>query len=282
MTLNRGFRLLLPASVTTTMEATLPETPQSGPSGANIVTATGLTKIYGEGEAEVRALDGVDVSFDKGVYTSIMGPSGSGKSTLMHVLAGLDTPTTGRVEIEGTEITGLDDGDLTQLRRDKLGFVFQFFNLLPTLSAEENIALPLIIDGKNLRQYRERIDLLLELVGLSDRRHHKPDQLSGGEQQRVAIARALVTEPAIVLADEPTGNLDSKTGTIIMQLLRRSCDEFGQAIIAVTHDARAAAYADRVVFLRDGSIVKELHLDDQVEISENLHQIMTSVEELES
>jgi putative ABC transport system ATP-binding protein len=248
----------------------------------DVLNASRLRKQYLMGDHQVEALAGVDFIVKKGEFVAIMGPSGSGKSTLLHLLGGLDQPSDGEVTLADHKLSLMNDSQITLVRRHNVGFIFQFFNLLPTLSAEENIALPLIIDGKNLRQYRERIDLLLELVGLSDRRHHKPDQLSGGEQQRVAIARALVTEPAIVLADEPTGNLDSKTGTIIMQLLRRSCDEFGQAIIAVTHDARAAAYADRVVFLRDGSIVKELHLDDQAEISQNLHQIMTSVEELES
>ncbi len=248
----------------------------------NVLNASRLRKQYLMGDHQVEALAGVDFIVKKGEFVAIMGPSGSGKSTLLHLLGGLDQPSDGEVTLADHKLSLMNDSQITLVRRHNVGFIFQFFNLLPTLSAEENIALPLIIDGKNLRQYRERIDLLLELVGLSDRRHHKPDQLSGGEQQRVAIARALVTEPAIVLADEPTGNLDSKTGTIIMQLLRRSCDEFGQAIIAVTHDARAAAYADRVVFLRDGSIVKELHLDDQAEIAQNLHQIMTSVEELES
>ena len=248
----------------------------------DVLNASRLRKQYLMGDHQVEALAGVDFIVKKGEFVAIMGPSGSGKSTLLHLLGGLDQPSDGEVTLADHKLSLMNDSQITLVRRHNVGFIFQFFNLLPTLSAEENIALPLIIDGKNLRQYRERIDLLLELVGLSDRRHHKPDQLSGGEQQRVAIARALVTEPAIVLADEPTGNLDSKTGTIIMQLLRRSCDEFGQAIIAVTHDARAAAYADRVVFLRDGSIVKELHLDDQAEITQNLHQIMTSVEELES
>jgi putative ABC transport system ATP-binding protein len=248
----------------------------------DVLNASRLRKQYLMGDHQVEALAGVDFIVKKGEFVAIMGPSGSGKSTLLHLLGGLDQPSDGEVTLADHKLSLMNDSQITLVRRHNVGFIFQFFNLLPTLSAEENIALPLIIDGKNLRQYRERIDLLLELVGLSDRRHHKPDQLSGGEQQRVAIARALVTEPAIVLADEPTGNLDSKTGTIIMQLLRRSCDEFGQAIIAVTHDARAAAYADRVVFLRDGSIVKELHLDDQAEIAQNLHQIMTRVEELES
>jgi putative ABC transport system ATP-binding protein len=247
----------------------------------DVLNASHLRKQYRMGEHRVDALDGVDFSVRKGEFVAIMGPSGSGKSTLLHLLGGLDQPSDGEVTLADHKLSLLNDTQITLVRRHNVGFVFQFFNLLPTLSAEENIALPLIIDGKNLRQHRQRIDALLELVGLSDRRDHKPDQLSGGEQQRVALARALVTEPAIVLADEPTGNLDSKTGTLIMQLLRRSCDEFEQAIIAVTHDARAAAYADRVVFLRDGVIVKDLSLDGGADISHNLHRIMSAVEELE-
>lgn len=247
----------------------------------DVLKASSLRKQYRMGEHHVDALAGVDFTVKKGEFVAIMGPSGSGKSTLLHLLGGLDQPSDGEVTLADHKLSLLNDSQITLVRRHNVGFVFQFFNLLPTLSAEENIALPLIIDGKSLGQHRQRIDSLLELVGLSERRGHKPDQLSGGEQQRVALARALVTEPAIVLADEPTGNLDSKTGTIIMELLRRSCDEFEQAIIAVTHDARAAAHADRVVFLRDGAIVKELLLDSTAEISENLHRIMSVVEELE-
>lgn len=237
------------------MESTLQETPQPGASSATIVTASGLTKFYGEGEAEVRALDGVDVSFEKGVYTSIMGPSGSGKSTLMHILAGLDTPTTGSVEIEGTEITGLDDGELTQLRRDKLGFVFQFFNLLPVLSAEENIVLPLSIAGQEADQ--AWIDELIERVGLGDRRSHRPSELSGGQQQRVAVARSLVTRPAVLFADEPTGNLDSRASHDVLELLRGAVDDYGQTVIMVTHEPDSAAVGDRLIALRDGKLVHD-------------------------
>jgi putative ABC transport system ATP-binding protein len=237
------------------MEATLPESPQSGASDATIVDASGLTRIYGEGEAEVRALDGVDVSFEKGRFTSIMGPSGSGKSTLMHILAGLDTPTTGSVKVDGTEITGLDDGDLTDLRRDKLGFVFQFFNLLPVLTAEENILLPLSIAKR--KPDSEWVDLLIERVGLTDRRDHRPSELSGGQQQRVAVARALVTKPAVLFADEPTGNLDSKSSHDVLELLRASVDEFGQTVIMVTHEPDAAAIGDRLIALRDGKLVHD-------------------------
>lgn len=237
------------------MENTLQENPQPGASSATIITASGLTKVYGEGEAEVRALDGVDVTFDKGVYTSIMGPSGSGKSTLMHILAGLDNPTTGTVRIESTEITGLDDGDLTRLRRDKLGFVFQFFNLLPVLSAEENIVLPLSIAGKKPDQ--AWVDELIDRVGLGDRRDHRPSELSGGQQQRVAVARALVTRPTVLFADEPTGNLDSKASHDVLELLRGSVDDYGQTVIMVTHEPDSAAIGDRLIALRDGKLVHD-------------------------
>jgi putative ABC transport system ATP-binding protein len=184
--------------------------------------------------------------------------------------------------LAGKQLSVLSDDQATLVRRHNIGFVFQFFNLVPTLTAEENIALPLVIDGKNIRQFQERLDALLTLVGLADRRHHKPDQLSGGEQQRVALARALVTKPAIVLADEPTGNLDSKTGALIMDLLRRSCDELEQAMIAVTHDARAATYADRVVFLRDGQIVDQIIFAAQQEMPERLSMVIKAFEALEA
>lgn len=253
------------------MESTLQETPQPGASGATVVTASGLTKVYGEGEAEVRALDGVDVTFDKGVYTSIMGPSGSGKSTLMHVLAGLDTPTTGSVEIEGTEITGLDDTDLTQLRRDKLGFVFQFFNLLPVLSAEENIVLPLSIAGR--KPDLDWVEELIGRVGLGDRRDHRPSELSGGQQQRVAVARALVTKPSVLFADEPTGNLDSRSSQDVLDLLRGSVDDYGQTVIMVTHEPDAAAHGDRLIALRDGKLVHDappVSADNVIELLKQL------------
>jgi len=220
-----------------------------------IVTATGLTRSYGEGEATVRALAGVDVAFPEGAFTAIMGPSGSGKSTLMHLLAGLDRPTSGSVVLAGTELSGLGDKELTALRRDKVGFIFQAFNLLPVLSAEENILLPLSIAGRNPDQ--QWVDRLIDTIGLRERLGHRPAELSGGQQQRVAVARALASQPAVVFADEPTGNLDSKTSAEVMELLRRSVDEFGQTIVMVTHDPRAAVYADRLVELEDGKIIRD-------------------------
>ncbi|MGB0121572.1 MAG: ABC transporter ATP-binding protein [Solirubrobacterales bacterium] len=237
------------------MESTLEAPTQSDTPETAIVVATGIERIYGEGEAEVRALDGVDVSFDKGAFTSIMGPSGSGKSTLMHILAGLDKPTAGSIQVDGTEITDLDDGELTQLRRDKLGFVFQFFNLLPVLSAEENILLPMSIAKRKPDQ--AWVDEVIERVGLTDRRKHRPSELSGGQQQRVAVARALVTRPAVLFADEPTGNLDSKASEDVLQLLRGSVDEYGQTVIMVTHEPDAAAHGDRLIALRDGKLVHD-------------------------
>jgi putative ABC transport system ATP-binding protein len=247
-----------------------------------VLEAKGLRKKYQMGEVAVEALSGLDFQMTRGEFVAIMGPSGSGKSTLLHLLGGLDTPSEGEVTLAGQRLSILKDKQATLVRRHNIGFVFQFFNLLPTLTAEENIALPLLIDGKNIKQYQARIDALLALVGLSDRRHHKPDQLSGGEQQRVALARALVTEPAIVLADEPTGNLDSKTGTSIMNLLKRSCLELNQALIAVTHDARAAAFADLVIFLRDGKIVNQVHLSEHPEMPERLNRVVRAFETLES
>jgi putative ABC transport system ATP-binding protein len=220
-----------------------------------IVSATDVTRRYGTGEATVDALRGVSVAFPPGQFTAIMGPSGSGKSTLMHILAGLDRPTEGSVVVDGTEIVGLDDGALTQLRRDKLGFIFQSFNLLPVLTAEENILLPLSIAGRSPDQ--EWIDRLVDTVGLRDRLSHRPAELSGGQQQRVAVARALASRPAVVFADEPTGNLDSKTSAEVLELLRLSVDEFGQTIVMVTHDAESAAVADRLLVLRDGLLAED-------------------------
>ena len=220
-----------------------------------VVVATDLTRRYGEGDAAVDALAGVSTGFERGRFTAIMGPSGSGKSTLMHILAGLDTPTSGQVELDGVDITHLDDGELTKLRRDKLGFVFQFFNLLPVLTAEENILLPLSIAGR--KPDREWLDRLVRTVGLDDRRTHRPAELSGGQQQRVAVARALLSKPAVVFADEPTGNLDSKSSTEVLELLRQAVDEFGQTVIMVTHDPAAAAHADRLITLRDGKLVQD-------------------------
>ena len=221
----------------------------------SVVAGRDLTKRYGEGDAVVNALRGVSLDIAPGTFTAIMGPSGSGKSTLMHVLAGLDRPTEGTVDIDGTEIGKLDDGDLTRLRRDKIGFVFQAFNLVPVLTAEENVRLPLTLAGRD--DAGGRVEQLLEAVALTDRRTHRPAELSGGQQQRVAVARALASEPAVIFADEPTGNLDSTTSAEILGLLRRAVDEFGQAVVMVTHEATAAAIADRVVFLDDGKVVAD-------------------------
>jgi putative ABC transport system ATP-binding protein len=220
-----------------------------------VVEARGVSRRYGEGAAAVDALVDVSVDFNRGRFTAIMGPSGSGKSTLMHILAGLDKPTAGTVVLDGQEITSLDDGALTKLRRDKLGFVFQFFNLLPVLTAEENLVLPLSIAGR--KPDKQWLDQLVSTVGLEDRRTHRPSELSGGQQQRVAVARALVSKPAVVFADEPTGNLDSKASADVLRLLRQAVDEFGQTVIMVTHDPVAAAHADRLVTLRDGQIVHD-------------------------
>ena len=217
-----------------------------------VVHADDLTRIYGEGETAVHALRGVSLDIPQGDLTAIMGPSGSGKSTLMHILAGLDKPTAGQVAIAGTQITRLGDSDLTKLRREHIGFVFQFFNLLPMLTAEENVMLPLSIAGE--KPDPAFFETLLHDVGLADRRTHRPSELSGGQQQRVAIARALVSRPTVVFADEPTGNLDSKSSRDVMDLLRRAVDEFGQTIVMVTHDADAAAVADRTIFMIDGRI----------------------------
>jgi putative ABC transport system ATP-binding protein len=221
----------------------------------NVVSASNLTRRYGEGEAAVDALRGVSLDVKHGELVAVMGPSGSGKSTLMHILAGLDRPTGGEVSIDGTPIQRLADTALTKLRREKIGFIFQFFNLLPMLTAEENVVLPLSIAGE--KPDAEWLASLLEKMRLNDRRTHRPSELSGGQQQRVAIARALVSRPAIVFADEPTGNLDSKTSGEILELMRDSVDSYGQSTVMVTHDPRAAAIADRVLFLADGVIVED-------------------------
>ena len=223
-----------------------------GDGGDAVVTARDLTRRYGSGDAAVDALRGISIDLARGRFTAIMGPSGSGKSTLMHVMAGLDEPTSGTVRIDGVEITTLKERQLTQLRRDKVGFIFQTFNLLPMLTARENLVLPLTIAGR--KSDDAWLDTLVRAVDLGDRLDHRPSELSGGQQQRVAIARALVSRPAVIFADEPTGNLDSKTGDEVLGLLRRSADEFGQTIVMVTHDARAATVADRIVFLQDGRI----------------------------
>jgi putative ABC transport system ATP-binding protein len=221
----------------------------------DIVATTDLTRVYGEGETAVHALRGVTVSFPVGQFAAIMGPSGSGKSTLMHLLAGLDRPTSGSVIVDGQEIAKLDDKGRTRLRRDRLGFVFQAFNLVPVLTAEENILLPLTLAGR--KPDREWYDRLIDAVGLRDRLSHRPAELSGGQQQRVAVARALIHRPAVVFADEPTGNLDSKSSEEVLGLLRHAVDDFGQTVVMVTHDAPAAAHADRIVVLRDGEIVHD-------------------------
>ncbi|HEY5709346.1 MAG TPA: ABC transporter ATP-binding protein [Solirubrobacterales bacterium] len=224
-------------------------------SNGQVVQASGVSRRFGEGAAAVDALVDVSTAFDRGRFTAIMGPSGSGKSTLMHILAGLDKPTAGTVVLDGQEITNLDDTELTKLRRDKLGFVFQFFNLLPVLTAEENLVLPLSIAGRKPDQ--AWLDQLVDTVGLGDRRTHRPSELSGGQQQRVAVARALVSKPTVVFADEPTGNLDSKASSDVLRLLRHAVDDFGQTVIMVTHDPAAAAHADRLITLRDGRIVHD-------------------------
>ena len=221
-----------------------------------VVAARELTRRYGEGDTAVDALRGVSLEVEQRKLTAVMGPSGSGKSTLMHILAALDRPTTGSVWIAGTELGKLGDTEITKLRREHIGFVFQFFNLLPMLTAEENIVLPLTIAGE--RPDKKWFEDLLENVGLSDRRTHRPAELSGGQQQRVAIARALVSRPTVVFADEPTGNLDSKTSGEILELMRDSVDSLGQTTVMVTHDPRAAAIADRILFLADGLIVRDL------------------------
>ena len=223
---------------------------------APIVSSREVTRRYGEGDAAVDALRGITLDFPAGAFAAIMGPSGSGKSTLMHILAGLDRPTSGTVVIDGRDITAMDDGELTLLRRHHIGFIFQFFNLLPMLSAEENVLLPLSIAGE--KPDRDWVEEVLDKVGLGDRRTHRPSELSGGQQQRVAIARSLITRPTVLFADEPTGNLDSHTSEEILAVLREMVDAYGQTTLMVTHDPNAAASADRVLFLGDGLLVKDL------------------------
>jgi putative ABC transport system ATP-binding protein len=237
--------------VTLTDEASA--APRAGPPAAHAID---LRKTYGSGQATVHALDGVDVTFERGRFTAVMGPSGSGKSTLMHCMAGLDRPTSGHTYIGDLDVSGLDDKQLTQMRRDRIGFVFQSFNLVPTLTAGENITLPIDLAGETVD--REWFDYLVGQLGITDRLSHRPTEMSGGQQQRCACARALINRPDLVFADEPTGNLDSVSTTELLGFLRRSVDEFGQSIVMVTHDAHGASYADRVVFLADGRVVDEL------------------------
>jgi putative ABC transport system ATP-binding protein len=240
-------------------------------SGATVVAARDVSRVYGAGETAVQALRDVSLDIPKGQFTAVMGPSGSGKSTLMHILAGLDRPTSGTVSIDGTEITQMGDQELTLLRRNHVGFIFQFFNLLPMLTAEENVTLPLDLAGE--KHDKAWIDEILEKVGLSDRRKHRPSELSGGQQQRVAIARALVSKPTVLFADEPTGNLDSKTGEEILVLLRDSVETYGQTTLMVTHEARAAAMADRVLFLADGAIVKDVGRSTATDVLAALNEL---------
>jgi putative ABC transport system ATP-binding protein len=245
----------------------------SPPSAARdaVVTASDVVRRYGEGDTAVDALRGVSVEIEAGRLTAVMGPSGSGKSTLMHILAGLDKPTSGTVEVAGVDIGSLDDDALTKLRRDHIGFIFQFFNLLPMLTTAENIVLPLKLAGKT--PDREWLDELVGQVGLTDRLSHRPAELSGGQQQRVAVARALVSRPSVMFADEPTGNLDSRTSGEILGLLRDSVDALGQTTVMVTHDAHAAAIADRVLFLADGDVVRDLG-------PSSAHEILGALEEV--
>ena len=238
---------------------------------ATVVRAEGVTKLYGTGDAAVAALDSVSIGLYGGQFTAIMGPSGSGKSTLLHVLAGLDRPTTGQVYVGDTEITRLGDKALTTLRRDRIGFIFQSFNLLPTLTAAENIVLPLRIAGR--KPDNSWVASIVETVGLAGRLGHRPAQLSGGQQQRVAAARALASKPDIVFADEPTGALDRKSGTELLGLLRGAVDDLGQTVVMVTHDPTAASYADRVVFLADGHVVDEVHTPTAEDVLEHMKKL---------
>jgi len=243
-----------------------------------VLETQSLTKQYKMGEVIVNALDGVDFQVGRGEFVAIMGPSGSGKSTLLHLLGGLDYPSSGEIYLNEQPLSHLSDNEITRLRRRKVGFIFQFYNLLPTMTAVENIALPLLIDGQPLGPHRDHIEELLKLVGLQDRADHRPDQLSGGQQQRVAIARAFANQPEIVLADEPTGNLDSRAGTAILKLLRTTCQELDATIVMVTHDARAASYSDRVVFLKDGKIVHHLGNHRGGVPVQQITEVMTSLE----
>jgi putative ABC transport system ATP-binding protein len=229
----------------------------------SLIQTENLTKIYGSGDTAVTALDHVNFQVKEGEFVAVMGPSGCGKSTLLHLLGGLDRPSKGSVSIEGTPIADMKDDDLTKLRRRKMGFVFQFFNLIPVLNAMENASLPVTLDGIKPAEARKRAGEWLQRFGLGDRLNNRPDQLSGGQQQRVAMARALVSEPALILADEPTGNLDTRSGDEIAGLLRQVTKEYGRTVVMVTHDPRIAAYADRIVFLKDGKVVDETNLEPE-------------------
>ena len=252
-------------------------TPTSTPDPAAVIaSARGLVKTYGRGDTAVHALAGIDVDFERGQLTATMGPSGSGKSTLMHCMAGLDRPTAGTVMVDGETVSSMSERALTKLRRDRLGFVFQAFNLVPTLTALENILLPLDIARRSVD--KDHLDAVVRAVGLQDRLSHKPAELSGGQQQRVACARALVTRPAVVFADEPTGNLDSTSARDVLGFLRRSVDELGQSVVMVTHDPTAASYADRVLFLADGRIVDELRAPTPETVLERLGALTRRVE----
>ncbi len=247
------------------------EAAQDGSLDGAVVTAHEITRRYGEGDTAVDALCGVSLDVERQKLTAVMGPSGSGKSTLMHILAALDRPTSGYVTIAGTRLGQLNDNEITKLRRRHIGFIFQFFNLLPMLTADENIQLPLSLAGE--KPDRDFYNDLVKRVGLADRLSHRPSELSGGQQQRVAIARALVSRPTVVFADEPTGNLDSKTGGEILELLHDSVDDYGQTMVMVTHEARAASSADRVLFLADGSIVKDLGGAGEEQILETIRDV---------
>jgi len=246
-------------------------TTTSPPTTAVAARAVGATKIYGEGETEVRALDGVSVEFERGAYTAIMGPSGSGKSTLLHCIAGLDTLTSGQVFLGDIDLSSLNEKKLTQARRDKIGFIFQTYNLIPTLTAMENITLPMSLAGRHGDP--EWIDRIVDTVGLRPRLTHRPSELSGGQQQRVAVARALASQPEIIFADEPTGNLDSRSGAEILEFMRTAVHNFGQTIVMVTHDPNAAAYASRVIFLADGKIVDEIREPTAEAILDKMHRL---------
>jgi putative ABC transport system ATP-binding protein len=244
----------------------------------SLISATNLTKVYGSGDTAVRALDNVSLHVEPGEFVAVMGPSGCGKSTLLHLLGGLDRPTSGSVTIDGHNLSDLSDAKLTELRRHKVGFIFQFFNLIPVLNAVENAALPVTLDGVRQAEARERATDWLRKVGLDDRLDHRPDQMSGGQQQRVAVARALVANPALILADEPTGNLDTRASEEIAALLRQVANEWGRSVVIVTHDPRIAAHADRIIFLKDGAIVDQTILEprngqNEAMVAEKIHAI---------